>query len=120
MENQMLITVTYDDHKWTISPDPANVSIGEDVEWQFETRQAPYSAMRWTVFFDEESPFQGTSKLSIISKGRATIGSQSNHLIVTKPAVVNKEGDFKYGVQAEDANTDKFLSEDDPWLIVRP
>jgi len=114
----MVILVEFDGHKWSVSPDPAIVQIGTPIQWRFRTQGAPVSAIDWTVYFDQGSPFGKQSRVIVTSVGQIVSGVHFNHTDTTSAVVANQAGDFKYGVRAEDARTGQQLGDDDPRLIV--
>ena len=119
----MKIRVEYDGHKWFISPDPAIVSIGTPIEWEFVTRGAPFPQMRWTVYF-KLSPFGIAGSRFSVTTFRTGPPSAPhgviNHQGTVGPVAPVQAGDYKYGVKVEDPTTNQPLGDDDPRLIVQP
>lgn len=97
----------------TISPDPAVVARGEPVIWSliFADPSAFPKSVQWTIYFGEQHPFgptAGSSCTQLVEPGF--------HQYIAGPAL--EAGEYKYGVRLVDAQSNRRMSDDDPWLIV--
>jgi hypothetical protein len=110
----MEIWVTLDGAKFTISPDPATVKVGTPVIWRFLANQLAPERIRWTAYFHHGSPF----RLQPIEFTTTTQLSSGQHAGATGAAVPEDPKDYKYGVRAENAQTQFKLGDEDPTLIV--
>jgi len=118
----MIITVSYHSRKTAIDPEPATVRLGEPVEWLFISLENNEETIRWTVYFNDGSPFPGfytsfsvETNLSDKVPGPIAGVAHSGRL----PALVTvAEGNYKYGVRTENPAKQEQLSDDDPYLIV--
>jgi hypothetical protein len=96
-----------------ISPDPAIARLGEWVSWslRFEDRSRFPRYLSWTVYFRHTHPF-----------GSETGCSWTHRLdedVFTFDAGETREaGEYKYGVQLIDDESNETISDDDPILIV--
>lgn len=108
--------VKFSDRPLLIFPDPAVISVGDKVEWQFLTdakNMAHDTAVRWTIYFKpKEHPFESDAHEW---EQEATAGESE----VIEPGVANSPGHYKYGVRIVKAETDEEISDDDPLLIVQ-
>lgn len=112
----MEVWVSFNSQKFTFAPDPARVKVGTPVTWRVQANGSQSTLIRWTVFFNHGSPLR--SKLDELTITTTTQSHAGQHTGVTGAIAPNKPGDYKYGVRAEDAQTDEPLGEDDPYLIV--
>jgi hypothetical protein len=114
-----------------VRPDPAIVSIGEDIAWAlfFDGPEQSFGRgrhwdvpLQWRIYFSSANPFgdrsrgvwtQTTARLQPDDNTRAPRG-----ILAAAPA--QEPGDYKYGVRISNARTGERLSDDDPLLIVRP
>jgi hypothetical protein len=106
------IRVTIDLGYVNVSPDPAEVIEGGDVEWQFEV-QPTLPNLTLEIYFSHQSPTTwSTQQINT----QPSIGG----VTPTITARVNDPGEYKYGVKATELGTRQVIADDDPYLIVRP
>lgn len=102
-----------------IHPDPATVSVGENVAWElyYDARDGqPADPLLWTVYFNTGSPFGEWENRTVETKPGAN--PEYKGRIEGGPA--SSAGDYKYGVRLQNGRTKELLCDDDPRLIVRP
>ena len=109
-----------------IRPDPAIVHVGDfvawemyiDPQWAIERIAYPWasfeSPVRWTIYFQNRHPFR-----KYLRQDWSAIGFPEKKTIV-QIGKAEEPGDFKYGIRMASEVTGQQLSDDDPWLIVRP
>lgn len=96
-----------------VMPDPAIVTVGERVAWAMRYEGlASGDAIEWTIYFHRGNPFAPKVKTWILSI--------ITHEQVLEAGPAEEPGDYKYGVRTVNAKTGQQLSDDDPYLIVRP
>jgi len=113
----MRIAVHFTSGQWAIDPDPAQVRIGEPIEWLINASgtQLP-NLLLWTIYFNERSPFgPAISRFTV-----TTLRAPSDHLGIIGPVYAAVPDDYKYGVRVQDADSQKTVGDDDPRLIVTP
>jgi hypothetical protein len=133
------ITVTFEDGKWTVDPDPADVNVGTRITWLVRVKRSSVSLQRWTVYFDHGTPFRKADRIAVTTRntqlGAILIRDASardalkqagvptdvivDHQGVIGPVSAEEPGDYKYGVRLEDAESGEKIGDDDPRLIVR-
>lgn len=108
-----------------ISPDRAEVEIGEPVRWLIEVDAGtrPISALTvpavaWRIYFKGFSPFQQRS-YDVTTEVDFDARQQLVHRAVIDAGEANEPGDYKYGVRAVNPETRQALSDDDPYIVVR-
>ncbi|MEK6283257.1 MAG: hypothetical protein AABN95_23110 [Acidobacteriota bacterium] len=116
----MIINVMYQGGWISIAPDHAVVKLGEPVQWCFSSSDESVNRIRWTVYFDQGSPFPAGqasfSAESVVSNNRPL-----GHIVHSgqlPPVLAIK--DYKYGVKAENPARQEILADDDPRLLVLP
>ncbi|MCK1566629.1 hypothetical protein IVB08_22135 [Bradyrhizobium sp. 173] len=111
----MDIFVEYQTAKWSITPNPATVSVGEKVSWFVSWSNSPFRLVRWTVYF---GPFRELDLQT--TTGSPASGPNPNHSGVLGLFVAEDPGDYKYGVSVTDAENDVDIDDEDPKLIIVP
>ena len=108
-----------------ISPDRAEVDIGEPVGWLIEVdggprsrRELVVSRVAWQIYFEGPSPFRERSYDVTTEVDRDA--QQLVHRVMIDAGEGAEPGDYKYGVRAVNAQTRQALSDDDPYIVVRP
>jgi hypothetical protein len=105
-----------------IHPDPATVSVGENVTWElyydyYDGRgELSMDPLLWTVYFSDGSPFPGWKNRAVETKPEGN----PEHKGTLDGGATSSEGDYKYGVRVQNSRTKEILCDDDPRLIVRP
>ncbi len=132
----MNITVTFQDGKWLVQPDPAIVTVGEKVAWLVRWPRSTTNVVRWAIYF---TPFRyrhalvATTRNSHLGtilarnhsleqglkKEGANLDDMTDHYGIIGPVTPTDPGEYKYGINAADAETEKEIGDDDPKLIVR-
>jgi hypothetical protein len=128
----MDISVGLDDHRWSISPDPAEVRIGTPVFWVLHSNRSLYSRLIWKIYFNHGTPFAGlpgpffATTINRRGEGEALrnlglrLTQEADHQGAVGPVVPTEPGDYKYGVEVRNAETGEVVGDDDPRLIVLP
>jgi hypothetical protein len=102
-----------------IHPDPATVSVGENVTWElyYDNWDKPSTdPLLWAVYFSGGTPFPGWESRVVETKPEDN-PEQKGRL---DGGAASSEGDYKYGVRVQNSRTKEILCDDDPRLIVRP
>lgn len=117
----MVIQVSVREGRRTVfSPDPAIVSVHERVAWAFQlVTSEDVHLLEWTVYFEGLGPFKSAGGPQFISL-RTTAISRGSHIGVLNAGPVQAPGEYKYGVRVSVPAAARPLSDDDPYLIVRP
>ena len=111
VSSRIEINVIVDWGSIKVSPDPAEVSEGGIVQWQFDI-EPTLPNLTLEIYFSHQSPTTwSTQKISTRSFIRGTIPSLT--------ATVHDPGEYKYGVKATELGTNQVIADDDPYLIVR-
>lgn len=103
----------------SIDPDPARVRVGEDLSWSVHYRGYPIRRLLWRVYFDHGTPFKSQIRefrtVTVAGEPSPSGSEHSGTIQGEKPEHV---AEYKYGVQAKDADTGATIADDDPFLIV--
>jgi len=123
--------------KIVVSPDPAEVWVGNPIVWRFEAKSMQVRRIRWTVYFHRPrllstlaAPFHFWRWLLFRRRGipffpgvgtelSSTTQAAGAHEGTIGPATPESPGEYKYGVRVENAETGATLGDDDPILLVR-
>lgn len=129
----MDITVDFDDYRWSISPDPAEVRIGTPIFWIVRSKRSPFARLTWKIYFNHGTPFRGgvPGPFLVVTINRHPKGEllripglrltqAPDHEGAVGPVLPTEPGDYKYGVEVRNAETDEAISNDDPKLVVLP
>ena len=118
------VNISYRNRVLRINPDPVYISFGDQITWQIETDPIETvmsqggMKMRFLVrsllvqvYFNHGTPFQSTKFLR-------SSRSEGGHrlLIASEPA--QKKGEFKYGVNLKNEESNENLEDEDPIIIV--
>ena len=120
----MDISIEYRDGRWTISPNPAKVYVGDKVTWLLSWPKSPIRLVRWKIYFGpfRELDLQTTTLLlPTITAGATASGAVetgASHSGIVGPLVAEDPGEYKYGVSVTNAESDKAIDDEDPKLIV--
>lgn len=121
----MDISIEFRDGKWTITPDPAKVYVGESVTWFLSWPKSSIEIVRWKIYFGpfRELDLQTTTPLlttvSVAAIGNGVVETGASHSGIIGPFVAEDPGEYKYGVSVTNAKTDEDIDDEDPKLIVR-
>ncbi|HWX42707.1 MAG TPA: hypothetical protein VN345_16260 [Blastocatellia bacterium] len=114
----MRISIVFNSPGFSISPDPAFVTLGDSVEWDLSCSLADVPGLLWTVYLSHGSPFgHAQSTFSTLTQRTQPRGIALRGVL--GPEVTVTDGDYKYGIRVADPNSLQVLGDDDPWLIVR-
>lgn len=107
-----------------IQPDPVRVLVGEPLYWEFVSA-LPNPRIKWEVYFQHSAPFDPALKSLTAETAFAPAGPvgpipSPTHHGLSPSVVATMPGDHKYGIRAQDANTQQTLADDDPLLIILP
>ena len=107
-----------------VQPDPVRVLVGEPLYWEFASA-LPNLRIKWEVYFQRSTPFGPgltslTAETAVIPAGPVGSILSLRHRGLSPSVVATTQGDHKYGVRAQDANTQQMLADDDPVLIILP
>jgi hypothetical protein len=96
-----------------ISPDPAVARLGERVSWslRFEDRSRFPQSLNWTVYFRHKHPFGPETGCSWTHRA-------DKDVFTFDAGETREAGEYKYGVQLADAESNETITDDDPILIV--
>jgi hypothetical protein len=121
----MIIQITGRLGETKITPERAEVTVGETVLWAIEVSAGNFRApaVRWDVYFQDAIPFK-RPPISITSRLHDTFREISPREHRAYTAVINagqaeEPGEYKYGIRAIDTLTGLALSDDDPYIVVR-
>lgn len=105
--------------KLVVEPDPAVVDRGSNIEWELSFNNAEgLETIRWEIYFRKSSPFK-ENFWKYVTKSATEPSGQKKHRGVIRAGSADEPGEHKYGVRIIDTNSEKALSDDDPWIIVR-
>src|SRR4051794_38245290 len=116
----MDISIGYGDGKWSISPNPAEVYIGDSVTWLLSWPKSTIRLVRWKIYFGpfRELDLQTTTLLLptafVGATGSGVVLTGAAHSGVIGPFVAEDPGDYKYGVSVTNAETGEDLDDEDP------
>jgi hypothetical protein len=104
-------------------PERAEVSVGEHVNWSIQVTGRTRS-VEWEIYFESQSPFQRRRyrvatavQVPLTFPPTDEVGVHVG--VVDAGPVEGEPGQYKYGVRPIDQATQKALSDDDPYIIVR-
>ncbi len=104
-------------------PEKAEVGVGEHVTWSIAVAGRSRS-VEWEIYFEDRSPFRRRSYQvateATVPRTDAPGGETSVHVGQIDAGAAEEPGEYKYGVRATDKANQQALSDDDPYLIVRP
>lgn len=108
-------------------PDPVRVLVGEPLYWEFVSA-LPNPRIKWEVYFQHSNPFgpalksltAETAFAPVAPAGPVGLIPSPTHHGLSPSVVATMPGDHKYGVRAQDANTQQTLADDDPQLTILP
>lgn len=105
-------------------PETTRVPHNSIVQWNiigldryFDSPEFRRIGLIFTLYFSDKSPF-GWKRQFIQLHDPHFFPIYPNRLIRLAEDVADEKGDFKYGVRVTEAETDKQLYDEDPFLIV--
>lgn len=102
-------------------PERAEVAVGEHVQWSIEVA-GRNGSVEWEIYFEERSPFRRRSfRVATAVQRPLTFpptGEEGVHVGQISAGAAEEPGEYKYGVRATDQETNRPLSDDDPYIIV--
>jgi hypothetical protein len=132
----MDITVTFQNGHWVTDPNPAIVAVGTHVRWIVRATELQTRTLLWEIDFRIRAPFGPESrtlkvKTQVVDR-RERDGIEEDilrrldlegdaafdHRGVTPALPADHPGDYKYDLRVRDAETEKVIGEDDPWIVV--
>jgi hypothetical protein len=114
----MRVRAILEGNKILVRPDPVFVLAGEPVHWELVSRSRN-ARINWEIYFEHDTPF-GRNLKSLIAATAfdSRRFSDAMHYGLSPSVMAIAPGDYKYGVRAQDAETEETLADDDPHLIV--
>jgi hypothetical protein len=119
------VSISYRNKVLRINPDPVTISLGEQITWLVETDPIETiisqggMKMRYlvkslliNVYFNNGTPFHSTRFLG-------TSRAEAGHRLIIASGPAQKKGDFKYGVNLKNEESNENIEDEDPMIIVR-
>lgn len=113
----------------TVEPERAVVEVGDHVEWSIEVngwhRKSPGASVTWEIYFGQETPFSRhnwrvETEVKLPRRKRWRDKNKVAYVATIEAGEANGPGEYKYGVRAFSDSPGAPISDDDPYLIVRP
>jgi hypothetical protein len=107
-------------------PERAEVVVGEMVQWSIAVIGGgrPIRSVKWEFYFEGRSPFpRRTYSVTTgiqVPRGRPSTVQEIAYIATIDAGHASGPGEYKYGVRAIDEATEHALSDDDPYIVVRP
>lgn len=115
------VNIVFEDKKIRVTPEKAEVHVGQVVRWQFFLREYLVRPVTLTIYFQEEAtPFDWVNISARIHANSQswTSSREWNHPVsikgVPKPDAQGR--DYKYGVHI--AGGSETIDDEDPYIIV--
>jgi hypothetical protein len=135
----MDVTITFENGRWRVDPDPAIVVAGTKVRFVVRTKRSNIRSLDWIIDFKGRSPFIGNTTWRIKTRDshfgdessaqsrdlRGVINEPASrddiaydHRGASAPAGAAEPGDYKYDLRVENAANGETIGQEDPILIV--